>query len=74
MLTVDLPQKLEALLSELALKTHRSESDYVRLAVEEFLENKIDYLIASQRFEEMENEDDEGISFEEVVRKHKLDN
>lgn len=74
MLTVNLPKKLEALLSELSLKTHRSESYYIQLAVESFLENKIDYLIASQRLEEMENENDEGISFEEVVRKHKLDN
>ena len=73
MLTVDLPKKLEALLSELALKTHRSESYYIRLAVEGFLENKIDYLVASQRLEEMENDNDEGISFEDVVRKHKLD-
>ena len=47
MLTVDLPKKLEALLSELALKTHRSENEYVRLAVEEFLENKIQILCAT---------------------------
>jgi predicted DNA-binding protein len=73
MLTVDLPKKLEALLSELALKTHRSESDYVRLAVEQFLENKIDYLLASQRLQEMEDENDEGISFEEILRRNKLD-
>ena len=74
MLTVNLPKKLEALLSELALKTHRPESYYIQLAVEGLLEDKIDYLIASQRLEEMENENDEGLSFEEVVRKHKLDN
>lgn len=45
----------------------------MRLAVEGFLESKIDYLLASQRLEEMEQEDDEGISLEEVIRKHKLD-
>lgn len=73
MLTIDLPKKLEALLSELALKTHRSESYYVRLAVEDYFEDRKDYLIAHQRLEEMDAEEDEGISFEDVVREHKLD-
>jgi predicted DNA-binding protein len=73
MLTVDLPKKLETLLADLALKTHRSEDYYVRLALEGFFEDKKDYLIASQRLEEMEKENDEGIPFEDVVRKHKLD-
>ena len=73
MLTVDLPKKLENLLSELALKTHKSESYYIRLAIESFLEDQKDYLVASQRLEEMEAEEDDGIPFEEVVKKYKLD-
>jgi predicted DNA-binding protein len=73
MLTIDLPQKLEALLSELALKTHQSESFFVRKAVEHYFEDQHDYLLALQRLEEMEAEGDEGIPFEDVLRKHKLD-
>ena len=73
MLTVDLPKKLEALLSELALKTQHSESYYVRKAVEHFLEDQKDYIVALQRLEEMEAENDEGVPFEDILRKHKLD-
>ena len=73
MLTVDLPKKLEALLAELALKSHQSESYLVRKAVEHYFEDRHDYSLALQRLEEMEAEGDEGVPFEDVLRKNKLD-
>ena len=46
MLTVRLDPELEARLDELAEATGRSKSHYVRQALEEFLEDRADYLLA----------------------------
>lgn len=46
MLTVRLDPELEARLDELAEATGRSKSHYVRQALEEFLEDWADYLLA----------------------------
>jgi len=46
MLTVRLDPELEARLSELAEATGRSKSHYARQAIEEFLEDRADYLLA----------------------------
>lgn len=47
-LTKDLEDKLERVASE----THRSKSYYIRKALEQFLENREDYLLAVARLEE----------------------
>lgn len=46
MLTVRLDPELEEQLNELAAATGRSKSHYVRQAIEEFLEDRADYLLA----------------------------
>ncbi len=52
MLSVRIPDQLENRLSELAQETNRSKSYYVQRALEEFLEDQEDYLIALARLEE----------------------
>lgn len=51
MLTVRLPEKLEERLSELSAQTHRSKSYYVKQALEIFLDEHEDHLLALFRFE-----------------------
>jgi RHH-type rel operon transcriptional repressor/antitoxin RelB len=43
---VRLPEKLEARLSRLASETKRTKSFYIRKALEDYLENQEDYLLA----------------------------
>ena len=52
MLSVRIPDKLENRLAQLANETNRSKSYYVQRALEEFLEDQEDYLIALARLEE----------------------
>lgn len=54
MLTVRLDPELEARLDELAEATGRSKSHYVRQALEEFLEDRADYLLAVSLLEKNE--------------------
>lgn len=54
MLTVRLEPELEARLNELAEATGRSKSHYVRQALEEFLEDSADYLLAISLLEKNE--------------------
>ena len=54
MLTVRLDPELEARLNELAEATGRSKSHYVRQALEEFLEDSADYLLAISLLEKNE--------------------
>ena len=49
MIAVRLPEELERRLDELAAQTGRSRSYYVRRAIEEFLEDREDYLLAAER-------------------------
>lgn len=51
MLAVRLPEQLESRLLALSEKTHRSKSYYVKQALEEFLEDQEDYLLAVTRLE-----------------------
>ncbi len=64
MLAVRLPDQLDSRLVSLSKKTGRSKSYYVRKAVETFLEDEEDYLLAVSRLEEKNSR----ISFEEVRR------
>jgi RHH-type rel operon transcriptional repressor/antitoxin RelB len=64
MLALRLPENLETRLAELAQQTGRSKSYYVRTAIEKFLEDNEDYLLAVKRLEEK----NPRISFEQVKR------
>ena len=54
MLTVRLTPELEARLDELAESTGRSKSYYARQAIEEFLDDRADYLLALSVLEKQE--------------------
>ena len=51
MLAVRLPEQLESRLSQLSEETHRPKSYYVKLALEEFLTDHEDHLLAIARLE-----------------------
>lgn len=51
-IAVRLPKELENKLDQMANMTHRSKSYYIRKALENFFEDKEDYLIAAARLEE----------------------
>jgi len=69
---VRLREDLEKRLSSLAKKTHRSKSFYIQRAIEEFLEEQEDYLLAISRLETYEKGGKKGISLEEIEEKIKL--
>jgi RHH-type rel operon transcriptional repressor/antitoxin RelB len=52
MIAVRLPKELDERLERVAHETHRSKSYYVRKALEQYLEDKEDYLLAVARLEE----------------------
>lgn len=52
MIAVRLPKELEAKLNKVARETHRSKSYYIRKALEQFLEDREDYLLVIARLEE----------------------
>lgn len=54
MLGVRLPEDLEKRLDQLSKETHRSKSYYVKRALEEFLQDREDYLLALARYEKVE--------------------
>lgn len=54
MITVRLTPELRARLDELAAATGRSRSYYARLAIEEFLDDRDDYLLALSVLEKQE--------------------
>lgn len=70
MLSIRLSSETEQRIVTLAQKTGRSKTYYVRKAVENFLEDEEDYLLAVARLEEK----NERISFEEVRRLVELEN
>ncbi|MCX7116365.1 MAG: anti-toxin [Legionellales bacterium] len=51
MLAVRLPEQLETRLTQLSEETHRPKSYYVKLALEEFLTDREDRLLAIARLE-----------------------
>jgi RHH-type transcriptional regulator, rel operon repressor / antitoxin RelB len=51
MLAVRLPENLEERLSQLAEQTHRSKSYYVKLAIQDFLDDQEEHLLALSRLE-----------------------
>lgn len=68
MLKLSLPLKIEKALTLLAKRTGKTKNYYVRLAIEGFLENYQDYLIAEDRIRHAML----FIALDEVIRKSKL--
>lgn len=69
MLSVRLRPDLEKKLNQLAHDTHRSKSYYVECALEEFLEDKGDYLAALASYEEYLQSGKKSVSLEELEKK-----
>jgi RHH-type rel operon transcriptional repressor/antitoxin RelB len=65
MIAVRLPQKLERRLNILVNKTGRTRTYYIIKAIERFLEDREDYLLAIAVIEEK----NPSISLEEVIKK-----
>jgi len=73
-MTIRLPEKMDKRLSQLAKETHRSKSYYVKQAIEEFLEEREDYLLALAAMERFERGEEKAISFEEILKKYGAEN
>ena len=69
MLTVRLPPKLETRLNKLAKRTGRPKSYFAKKALESFLDEQEDYLIAVSRLENKRP----SIPLEEVIKRLGLD-
>ncbi|AIL12613.1 hypothetical protein IM40_02260 [Candidatus Paracaedimonas acanthamoebae] len=65
MLGVRLPEELEKRLDQLSKETHRSKSYYVKRALEEFLQDQGDYLLALARYEKVQ-QGERTYSLEEI--------
>lgn len=51
MIAVRLPESIEKKLDQLAARTNRTKSYYIRKAIEEFLEDEADYILALERIQ-----------------------
>jgi RHH-type rel operon transcriptional repressor/antitoxin RelB len=65
MIAVRLPESLEKKLDELAARTNRTKSYYLRKALEEYLEDEADYLLAIERMQR----DNPRISLDEMEKR-----
>ena len=70
MLAVRLPNDIENRITVLSKKTGRSKSYYVRKAIEDFLAEEEDYLLAMSRLEER----NDRVSFEKIKRLVEVEN
>ncbi len=68
-LALRLPKHTEERLQRLAKRTGRTKSYYAKRAIQEFLDDQEDYLIAMQRLEQ----NLQGIPLEEVERRFGLE-
>ncbi|HYB92414.1 MAG TPA: TraY domain-containing protein [Candidatus Binataceae bacterium] len=68
-----LPKDLERRLEKLARKTGRTKSYYARQAIEEFLEEREDYLLGVSVIERMERGEEPTISLRELQKRLGLD-
>lgn len=69
---VRLPEALEKRLDALAARTHRSKSYYLRRALEEFLEDREDYLSASAIKQKILSGEEKTYSLDEVKKMRDL--
>jgi len=65
MLALRLPKELERRLETLAKRTGRTKSYYAKVAIQEYLDDQEDYLIAMERLEQ----NLQGIPLDEVERR-----
>lgn len=73
MLSVRLSRDLENRLTGLADRTHRSKSYYVKMALESYLKDQEDYLIAVTNYEEYLKSGKEGYTLEEMKKRYDLE-
>jgi RHH-type rel operon transcriptional repressor/antitoxin RelB len=73
MITVSLPEELEARLEELARRTGRTKEFYVREAIREHLEDLEDYYTAAETLERIRKGEERVYSLDEVERRLDLD-
>lgn len=74
MMTIRLPEELEARLAALAAKTHRSKSFYMKEALKEYLEEKEDYLLAVAALERFNTGEEKSIPFEAILKEQSTTN
>jgi len=72
MLAIRLPEDIEKRLQELAKKTGRSKSYYVRQAILEYLQDLEDYYLAEERLKGFK--DSKAIAIEEIMIDYGLEN
>jgi RHH-type rel operon transcriptional repressor/antitoxin RelB len=65
MIAVRLPESLEKKLDQLAARTNRTKSYYLRKALEEYMEDEADYLLAIERIQK----DNPRISLDEMEKR-----
>lgn len=70
MLTVRLPEEMDKQLSQLAQRTHRTKSYYIKLAVAEFLEDHADYQKALEISERVAKGEEKTISYAEALKQY----
>ncbi|MFA7347828.1 MAG: DUF6290 family protein [Desulfurivibrionaceae bacterium] len=73
MLTVRLPDDLEARLNTLAKTTNRPKSFYVREALERSLEDIEDIYLAEKRLEDIRAGKSKTVSLGEVMKRHGME-
>jgi RHH-type rel operon transcriptional repressor/antitoxin RelB len=73
MLSVRLSPELEQRLNTLAQETHRSKSFYIAKALEEFLDDQEDYLLATQTLERVKAGQEKTYSLSELAQELNLD-
>ncbi len=69
---VRLPLDLEEQLDRLALQTHRTKSYYIKRAIEKFLEEEGDYLLALSISERIKNKQERTYTLDEIKKQHDL--
>lgn len=72
MLAVRLPEKMETLLSVLAKKTRHSKSYHVKKALEQYLENIVEYEMAVAAHKEYLESGEKGYTLEEIKKEFGL--
>jgi RHH-type rel operon transcriptional repressor/antitoxin RelB len=73
MLTIRLPKSVEKRLEELARRTGRTKSFYVREAILRHLEDLEDLYLAERALERIRNREDDTIPLEEVMKRHGME-
>lgn len=74
MTTLTIPDALDKRLTTLAKKAHVPKSEYALHALEEFLDDQEDYLIALAIMERVERGEEKTIPFEEILKKYGIEN